>query len=46
MCSSTMAVSSARPRADVRQPAQLVVRDGRIHTGDPSRPAASAGAIP
>ena len=43
--SSTMPVGGIRPHDGVRRPARLVVRNGRIHTGDPARPAASAVAI-
>ncbi|MGW3107000.1 amidohydrolase family protein [Streptomyces sp. NPDC001100] len=42
---STMPVGGIRPHDGVRHPAQLVVRNGRIHTGDPARAAASAVAI-
>jgi len=49
MSSSTMPVAGVRPYegklGGVPHPAQLVVRNGRIHTGDPARPAASAVAI-
>ena len=46
MSSSTMPVAGVRPyEGGVRSPAQLVVRNGRIHTGDPARPAATAVAI-
>ncbi|MFJ3802831.1 amidohydrolase [Streptomyces sp. NPDC090088] len=40
-----MPVAGVRPYEGVRHPADLVVRNGRIHTGDPARPAASAVAI-
>jgi predicted amidohydrolase YtcJ len=43
--STTMPVGGVRPRDDVHQPAQLVVRNGRVHTGDTARPTASAVAI-
>jgi predicted amidohydrolase YtcJ len=49
MSSSTMPVAGVRPYegdpGGEQQPAQLVVRNGRIHTGDPARPAATAVAI-
>ena len=41
----TMPVGGIRPYDGVRHPAQLVVRNARVHTGDPARPAASAVAI-
>jgi predicted amidohydrolase YtcJ len=41
-----MPVAGVRPyESGVPHPAQLVVRNGRIHTGDPARPAATAVAI-
>ena len=49
MSSSTMPVGGIRPyegpHAGGHRPAQLVVRNGRIHTGDPAQPSASAVAI-
>ena len=45
MSSPTMPVGGVRPHEGVQRPAQLVVRNGRIYTGDPTRPAASAVAI-
>lgn len=41
----TMPVAGIVPRADVDHPADIVVRNGRIYTGDPARPAASALAV-
>ncbi len=44
---SSMPVAGVGPTtgADARPPAEVVVRNARIHTGDPARPAASAVAI-
>ncbi len=44
---SSMPVGGVRPAtgANARPPAEIVVRNARIHTGDPARPAASAVAI-
>jgi predicted amidohydrolase YtcJ len=43
--SGTMPVGGVRPRADATSPADVVVRNGKIHTGDAGTPAASAVAI-
>ena len=45
MSTETMPVGGVRPFEGVHRPAQLIVRNGRIHTGDPTRPTASAVAI-
>ncbi|MFC5721306.1 amidohydrolase [Streptomyces gamaensis] len=42
---STMPVGGIRPGPGVPDPAGLVVRNARIHTGDPRLPAASAVAV-
>ncbi len=42
---SSMPVTGLTPGEDVVEPADLVVRNGRIYTGDPTRPAASALAV-
>ncbi|WP_443066878.1 hypothetical protein [Streptomyces sp. NBC_01261] len=44
MSAGTMPVGGIRPY-DGEHSAQLVVRNARVHTGDPARPAASAVAI-
>ena len=43
----SMPVGGVRPNisGDAPTPATMVVRNGRIHTGDPARPVASAAAI-
>jgi predicted amidohydrolase YtcJ len=41
----SMPVAGLVPRADGTEPADLVVRNARVFTGDPRRPAASAVAI-
>ena len=40
-----MPVEGIRPSDGVAQPAELVIRNGRIHTGEAAVPAASAVAI-
>jgi predicted amidohydrolase YtcJ len=40
-----MPVTGLVPQADSDQPADLVIRSGRVFTGDPRRPAASAVAV-
>jgi predicted amidohydrolase YtcJ len=43
--SATMPVTGIRPHDGVDHPAELVVRNARIHTGDPTNPTATAVAI-
>jgi hypothetical protein len=43
--SSTMPAASLRPAPDVASPADIVVRNARIYTGDRAQPSASAVAI-
>ncbi|MBV8090784.1 MAG: amidohydrolase, partial [Alphaproteobacteria bacterium] len=45
MPTPTMPVGGVRPTGGLEGPADLVVRNARVHTGDPVRPAASAVAI-
>jgi len=45
MTTETMPVGGLRPHHGVERPADIVVRNGRIHTGDPAVPSASAVAI-
>jgi predicted amidohydrolase YtcJ len=40
-----MPVGGIRPAESIERPATAIVRNGRIHTGDPARPSASAVAI-
>ena len=42
---ATMPVGGIRPSGDAVSPADLVVRNARIHTGDPAKPSATAVAI-
>lgn len=41
----TMPVAGIVPRSDVERPADIVVRNAKIYTGDPARPEATAVAI-
>lgn len=41
----TMPVAGIVPRSDVERPADIVVRNAKIYTGDPARPQATAVAI-
>lgn len=43
--SSTMPAAGLRPAPDVANPADIVVRNARIYTGDRAQPTASAVAI-
>ena len=43
--SSTMHAAGLRPAPDVANPADIVVRNARIYTGDRAQPTASAVAI-
>ncbi|MGA5699056.1 amidohydrolase [Peterkaempfera bronchialis] len=42
---NTMPVGGIVPDPSAREPADLVVRNGRVHTGDPARPSAAAVAV-
>ncbi len=42
---NTMPVGGIARDGDPREPADLVVRNGRVHTGDPARPTASVVAV-
>jgi predicted amidohydrolase YtcJ len=45
MATPSMPVVGIRPDASIPQPADLIVRNAKIHTGDPAQPRASAVAI-
>jgi predicted amidohydrolase YtcJ len=45
MATHAMPVGGIRPASDVAQPADLVIRNGKIYTGDAALPSASAVAI-
>ena len=45
MPTPTMPVGGVRPTGGLERPADLVVRNAKVYTGDPARPAASAVAI-
>ena len=42
---NVMPVDGITARPDAREPADLVIRNGRIHTGDTARPTAAALAV-